>query len=257
MAGVVSGAEAWSAAGEPEGSGVLLLHGFTSSPVSMRPLAESLAARGFAVELPRLPGHGTHHRDLQRTTWRDWTGEAAAALSRLRARTHARVAVGLSMGATLALHLAQTRGEELAGVVLINPSIRNGDPRLRLLPAVKWLVPTLTGIGNDIAKPGADEKPYARLPLRALASQQRFQAAVRRDLGDVRVPVLMLTSRVDHVIEPDNAELIRARVASTDVEQIWLEDSYHVATLDYDADVIEQRTADFVSRLAHRDGARR
>jgi len=246
---VVPGAESWSAPGTPERAGVLVLHGFTANPVGMRPLAEFLADRGFAVELPRLPGHGTSHRDLQRTTWRDWTRAAEAAFDLLQARTRAQVAVGLSMGATLALHLAETRGEDLAGIVAINPSIRNGDPRLRLLPALQWVVPTIGGIGNDIAKPGGDEKPYARMPLKALASQQRFQAAVRADLAAVRVPTLLLTSRVDHVVDADNAELIRSAISATDVEQVWLERSYHVATLDYDAEFIQDRTAAFVARV--------
>lgn len=253
MAQVMPGAEAWAAAGSPDPPGdvgVLVLHGFTGNPVSMRPLAEGLAQRGFAVELPRLPGHGTRWQELQRTTWRDWTREAVGAFERLRARTCAQVAVGLSMGGTIALHLAASRGEDLAGVVVINPSLFSTDPRLRLLPLLKLLLPSRGPLGNDIARPGADERPYPRTPLKALASFVEFQTSVKAALPTVKVPTLVFTSRNDHVVEPENGRLVLDSIASTDREQRWLERSYHVATLDYDLPEIVDGTAEFACRVA-------
>ncbi|MDQ3710135.1 MAG: alpha/beta fold hydrolase [Actinomycetota bacterium] len=257
MATVITGAETWSAegSGPPAGElGVLLVHGFTGNPVSLRPLGEGLADRGFAVELPRLPGHGTHWRDLQRTSWGDWVGEATAAFERLRGRTRAQVVAGLSMGGTIALHLAETRSEEVAGVVVINPWLFSTDRRLKALPLLKLAVPGIPGIGNDIARPGGDEKPYATTPLRALASVLRLQVNVRERLGQVTAPILIFTSRQDHVVEPDNSALVLSSVGSTDKEQRWLERSYHVATLDYDAGEIIQATGDFALRVTAETG---
>jgi carboxylesterase len=245
---MIPGAEAWSSPGAAD-AGVLVLHGFTGNPVSLRPLAGALADAGFAVEVPLLPGHGTTHRDLARTTWRDWAQEAAEALERLRARTRAQVVVGLSMGGALTLHLAETRGDDLAGIVLINPSVFNLDPRMRLLPALRFVVPSLAGVGNDIAKPGGDERPYARMPLKALHSLTDLWRLVRGDLGSVKVPVLLFTSRQDHVVEPENSATVLAGISSADVEQVWLERSYHVATLDHDAPEIERRTVAFTRRV--------
>jgi len=76
---VMLGAEPFSAdpEGEPE-IGVVLSHGFTGTPQSMRPWGRHLAAEGFAVRGPRLPGHGTHWRDMQATRWPDWYGELPA-----------------------------------------------------------------------------------------------------------------------------------------------------------------------------------
>lgn len=251
MAKVIAGAEAWSAPGEGKTGavGALVLHGLTGNPVSMRPVAEALAAQGYAVEMPLLPGHGTEWGDLQRTTWRQWASEAAAALDRLRERTRARVAVGLSMGATLTLRLAQTRGDDLAGIALINPSVYSGDPRLRALPILKWVVPGLPGIGNDIAKPGGDELPYDRMPLRALSSFIQLQREVRAALPRVTVPTLVLTSRSDHVVEPENSLVVLNGIAATDTEHLYLERSYHVATLDYDADLVIERVLAFTRRV--------
>src|SRR4051794_39709983 len=83
---VLAGCEPWSSPGGGP-HGVFVLHGFTGSPVSMRPLAEAFAEAGFAVELPRLPGHGTDPSDLALTTWDDWLAEAERALGVLQART--------------------------------------------------------------------------------------------------------------------------------------------------------------------------
>lgn len=248
MVHVMPGCEAWSADGGDVG--VLVLHGFTGNPSSTRPLAEALAEQGFSVEMPRLPGHGTRWQELQKTTWHDWAREALAAYERLRARTSAQVVVGQSMGGALALYLAATQGKRLSGVVLINPYLREGDWRLKALPLIKWVVPGVAAVGNDIAKPDADEKPYPRVPLRALASVVAFQRRVTANLGAVTVPTLVFTSRQDHVVDTDNSALVVDGVSSGDVEQVWLESSYHVATLDYDADEIAERTAAFARRVS-------
>jgi carboxylesterase len=245
---LIPGAQAW-AGGDGE-VGALLLHGFTGNPWSMRPLAEALAADGLAVELPRLPGHGSRWQELQRTDWRDWAGEALSALARLRARTRARVVVGQSMGATLTLQLARIHADDLAGIVLINPALSRTDPALRLLPVLKWLLPTVGGIGNDIAKAGADERAYRRVPLRALASLLDLQRDVQRHLGEVTLPTLVFTARSDHVVDPGNSATVIAGIAATDKAQVWLERSYHVATLDQDLAMIAAATAEFARRVS-------
>jgi carboxylesterase len=246
MAQVLPGHEAWSG-GEGD-VGVLVLHGYTSSPYGMRGLAEHIAAAGFSVELPRFPGHGTHWKDLAKTTWRDWAREAIAALELLRARTTTQVAVGLSMGGALALHLAETR-EDLAGAVLINPAISTTNPVAKLVPVLKWVVPSVAGLGNDISKEGGDEQPYDRNPVRSQASVLELMALVRSRLSEVTCPLLVFTSRQDHVVEPINGQQILEGVSSTDTEQVWLERSFHVAQLDHDAEEIERRTVQFIRRI--------
>lgn len=237
-------AAAWS---HTEGAtGVLVLHGFTGNPTALRPLAERLAAEGHRIELPRLPGHGTTWQDLASTGWDDWAGEADVAFDRLGDRP--RAIVGLSMGGTLALHLAQQRPHDVAAVVVINPSITFRHPLRPALGLLKRVIPSFPGVGNDIARPGADEHPYPRVPLRAAASLFDAQDVVRAGLHRITAPTLVLTSRTDHTVDPSDSALVLHGLTGAVAEQVWLERSFHVATLDYDADVVADRTVAWVGR---------
>ena len=102
--------EPWSSPGSGERSriGVMLVHGFTGSPVSLRPLGELLAKRGFSVEIPRLPGHGTTWREMIPTRYEDWRAEVVRKANELRSRTERLVLVGLSMGGTLSLDVSSS-----------------------------------------------------------------------------------------------------------------------------------------------------
>lgn len=229
--------------------GVLVCHGFTGSPDSMRGWAEHLAAAGYTVRLPRLPGHGTRWQDANRTTFADWLATVAAALSELSGRCRAVVVVGLSMGGTLTLRLAELHPEAISGIVLVNPSILTLRKDMQFLPVLKYLVPAMKGIASDIADPDAVELGYARTPLKAADSLRRAWPVVRADLRSITMPVLLLRSRVDHVVEPENSKVLLETIASTDVTEIVLERSYHVATLDYDKQIIFDSSVEFIRRI--------
>lgn len=252
MTEVRPGCEPWSSPGFGPNAdvGVLLVHGFTGSPASMRPLADDLAARGFTIEMPLLPGHGTDWKDLLKVTWHDMARETVQAFERLRAASRRQIAVGLSNGGLITMRLAQTRGDDLAGIVLINPFLATRDPRAKILPLMKMAIRSLPGVTNDIAKPDMDEIGYDRLPLRALASTMQLQRHVRADLSRLRVPTLLFTSRQDHVVDTLSSDLIAENIGAEDFEHVWLERSYHVATLDYDYPEILEGTAAFAQRVA-------
>jgi carboxylesterase len=244
---IIPGREPWSFEGDDVG--VLLLHGLHGCPAPLRPLGEYLRDEGFAGEVPLLPGHGTRWQDLNRVTRHDWAREVVTAFERLRARTGQQVAVGFSFGGALALRLAETRGEDLAGLVLVNPWVRHRHALIPALPTLKWILPSVPGAFNDCAKPGQDELPYDRVPLKGLAQALALHRVVRRDLDRVTLPTLVFTSRQDHTIDNDNSRQVLDGIASTDKEQVWLERSYHVAPLDHDADLLFEQTAKFVRRV--------
>ena len=242
---VVPGAEPFSFDGGP--AGILLLHGFTGNPSSMRPLGEWLAARGHAVECPRYPGHGTTWQDLGRHRWQEWEAEAEAALDRLAARTTGIVACGLSVGGAMGLHLAAKRPEAIQALVVVNGFLR--DRRINLVPYIWRVVPTQKGVGNDIRKEGQDELPYDRVPARGIAELAKFLVRVRKDLSAVRQPLVVLNAPEDHVVPKGTAEWLMERVGSKEKELVELPNSYHVATLDHDAELIFERTHELAERV--------
>jgi carboxylesterase len=229
--------------------GVLLVHGFTGSPGAIRPWGRALADKGYAVEVPLLPGHGTRWQDLNRVSWTDWYDEASAALDRLRDSCQAVVVAGLSMGGCVVLRLAEERGPEVDGIVLVNPFLSSNRKELTFLPLLKHLVPSLRGVVNDIKKPDQDEAGYDRLPLRGLAAVTEMWKVVVPDLERVTQPLLYFRSATDHVIDASSSATVLQGVGSVDVEERILDNSYHVATLDHDAGRIVEESAAFVARV--------
>lgn len=244
---VMPGAEPFAHDGRDVG--VLLCHGFTGTPQSMRPWARRLADDGLTVRVPRLPGHGTTWQEMNLTRWPDWLAAVDAALDELTSRCRSVVVGGLSMGGALAATLAATRPADVAGLMLVNPAVAADDPKLRLLPVLHRVVPSLAAIGNDVAKPGVTELAYRRTPLRALHSFVGSFDAIVHELPRVTQPILLLRSRTDHVVPARSSGLLLSRVSSRDVTEIVLENSFHVATLDHDADVIEKASLSFVERV--------
>lgn len=233
--------------------GILLVHGFTGSPVSLRPLAELLGRRGFALELPLLPGHGTQPRDLLPTRYADWRREALAALNRLRRRTRAVVSVGLSMGGTLVMDLASS--EPMAGAVTINAQILDrGGVIVKVAPLLEKLVPMAPAgaaglVKNDIKK-GGDEDAYDWVAAAAGNSFVRELPLLRPRLKQLLCPLLVVYSRDDHSVPPENSKAIPGLVGSRNVTVLELLDSYHVATLDNDLPLLDERIAAFAESVA-------
>lgn len=228
--------------------GVLVSHGFTGSPHSMRPWAEHLAELGYAVELPLLPGHGTSVKDMLPTRYDDWYACVDNTYADLAARCDAVVVAGLSLGGTLVLQLAEQH-PEIAGVVIVNAAVTSTNKQLLALPVLKHVVRTRPALGNDIKKPGVDEHAYDRTPLKPLASMVEAWAGVRRGLPQITCPLLLFRSAEDHVVDPSSARMILSRISSRDVQEIVLPDSYHVATLDNDAETIFSESAKFIDRV--------
>ena len=229
--------------------GVLVIHGFTGSPASMRPWAEDLAGRGYAIEMPLLPGHGTRWPDMNKVTWSDWVATVEHAFDKLASENDAVVAAGLSMGGALALRLAADRGDELAGVVLVNAAVDSMRKDAVLLPVLKHVLPAYPGIKNDIKKPGMDEIAYPVMPLKAAYSMSSGWADLRRDLPRITIPVLYFRSKDDHVADISTSRALNAGLSSKDFEERVLEDSYHVATIDNDAPRIFAESAEFIERV--------
>jgi len=241
---VMPGAEPFTHAGGA--TGVLLCHGFTGSPQSLRPWAEYLAEAGLSVSLPRLPGHGTTWQEMAHTRWEDWYAELDRAFDELRARSDEVFVMGLSMGGCLALRLAELRGPAISGLVIVNPSV-TADTRLFVLaPVLKFVVPSLKGITSDIKKDHVSEVGYERIPVKAAATLPGLWRTTQARLSDVTQPVLVYRSTVDHVVGPASLRVLREALPARQLEVRECPDSYHVATLDNDAQVIFAGSLEFI-----------
>jgi carboxylesterase len=229
--------------------GVLVLHGFTGNPQSMRPLAEAIANAGYSVELPRLPGHGTSVEDMMTTGWADWSGAADAAYRELATRCDRVAVVGLSMGGGLTAFVAEEH-PDVTALVFINALVK--PPVQEMREGLKGLLDagmeTMESIGSDIKKEGSQEASYNATPLACAASLFDGIEKVWERLDTISAPTLILSSREDHVVTSDNSEDL-ARIVKGSVEHIWLEDSYHVATLDNDASLVEAHTVRFLDSI--------
>jgi len=229
--------------------GALVLHGLTGSPQSVAGLAGALAAAGLKAEVPLLPGHGTSVDDLLGCRWDDWAGAAQAAFDRVASQGGPVVVAGLSMGGTLAVWLAARR-PEVAGLVVVNPYI--DPPATSFCELLRGIRDSghdrLPAVGGDIADPSAREDAYDAMPVEPLLSLCEALGDVAARLGDVTCPTLLFSSRVDHVVPPVSGDVLAERVSGP-LERVWLDRSFHVATLDHDRDLIERRTAAFVTSL--------
>ena len=247
----VEGSGAFAADGNgPIGRvGVLLSHGFTGTPSSMRPWAEQLAAAGLTVRLPLLPGHGSRWQDLNATRWPDWYAEICRSHDELTRRCDQIVCCGLSMGATLVSLLAADRGDRISGLVLVNPSFGTLRRDAKLARYLAWAVRSTPGIAGDIKKPDVREPGYDRLPLRAFVSLQDLWRRMLPELPKVTAPILCYRSTEDHVVDRLSGELLRSGASSTTVTEVELANSYHVATLDYDAQTIFDGSLAFIRQV--------
>jgi carboxylesterase len=142
------------------------------------------------------------------------------------------------------------RHPEIAALAVVNPLLLPPDEAS--VSFIEGMIEggdeVAPGIGSDIAMEGAVESAYPGLPLRAVLSLFAAATDVEAELESVTCPVLVFTSLQDHVVDPRSSELLVAR-AKGPVEQVVLERSFHVATLDYDKDEIELRTVEFVTGL--------
>lgn len=245
-ANLIPGAEPWSHDGGPVGA--LVLHGFTGNPGSMRALAERLAEAGFTVDLPLLPGHGTVVDDMIPTSWADWSAHAEARYEALAARCERVVVVGLSMGGALTAWLG-ARHPEIAGLVCINAVVSAPEG---MREAVQQVIDSgadrFAGIGSDIADPDAHETAYAETPLAPLLTLFDAADEFGDQLGKITSPMLIITSRQDHVVPPENSDLL-AEAVSGPVERLWCERSYHVVTQDFDKELVFDATVAFAQKV--------
>lgn len=229
--------------------GIVLVHGFTGSPAAMRPWAEYLNARGYSVRVPRLPGHGTKPADLNNVQWQEWPAKVAAEILELQKSCSKIFVAGLSMGGGTTLNIAASHGEKLSGIILVNPMmhVRGVSPKLAFL--ISRVIKFGKSVGNDIKRKGVTEYSYDKLPYRGIYQLLTMLKFTRAALPSITVPMQLFHSVDDHTLPVSNTEIVMKEIGSANKSRIELLNSYHVATLDFDADLIFANSLTFIEGL--------
>jgi len=241
---VLKGAEPFYAEGGP--TGVLVSHGYTGSPQSMRYLAEGLAKAGCTVALPRLKGHGTTAADMAISTASDWIADLNTTLAWLKERCDTLFMTGLSMGGTLTLYMAGQYPDLFKGIIPINAAVFLNNPAMASLAYMSGAPAEVPGVGGDIKIRDITELAYSVVPVPTIKEIMALAKVTDEMLPRITCPALIITSRDDHVVPPANAEYILQHISSEQKRLLWLENSYHVATLDNDKDLIVQESVAFL-----------
>jgi carboxylesterase len=233
--------------------GCLLTHGFTGSPFEMRELGEYLAKKGLTVLCKPLPGHATTPYEMLQTDWYDWYRASVENLAELAQRCEKVVLCGMSMGGTLSLHMAahHARQYNVIGVAAYGAPVYLKSILLPLLPLAKKVMKFKPPSESDVADPAAKERQesYDLTPLTCITSLLDLLAHVKNDLQDVKVPVLLIQSKKDNTVHPPNVHLISRLLGSADKTVVEVERSYHVITVDYDKEIVKEKTYEFIKRV--------
>ncbi|MCH1626603.1 alpha/beta hydrolase [Ferdinandcohnia quinoae] len=222
--------------------GILVSHGFTGSTQSMRFLGEQLAKEGFTVCGPRLKGHGTHFEDMELSMYQEWIESLEEGFKRLRETCSKIFITGLSMGGTLTLYLA-SKYPEIKGIIPINAAIEI-EEMAKLAGALEPRF--LDAIGSDIKKEGVIELAYEKTPLKSIGEIVQLMRITKERLPLISCPALIFVSTEDHVVPPENSMYIMETITSSDKEIVKLTNSYHVATIDNDKELIAEKSVKFI-----------
>lgn len=243
---------AWAAQGSGENSkvGIVLVHGFTSTPSVMRPWAQFLNGHGFTVRVPLLPGHGTSIADLEKVNWQQWPEEIERHVNNLLIECEKVFLCGFSMGAAASLHVAARYQSQLTGLILVNPMIHRKNAWPAAVKLASRLVKSFGTAGSDIKRGDVIQWKYDRTPFRAAHQLLCLLEQTRPLLPAIKLPLLLIRSARDHTLPASNSELIVREIGSSVKEQVTLHNSYHVAPLDHDQEVIFAKSLTFIRKFS-------
>ena len=225
--------------------GIVLLHGFTASPVEVRQLADFLNTQGYTVSGPLLPGHGTDPDDLNRVSFEDWVRVSEEAVEALKATCKFILIGGESMGGLVAMRVAQLH-PELAGVLLYAPGLKAFNI---------WVAPLIKPFIKYLHKPSAGISfvwsGYNVFPLGGADEMRKLQKVVAKDLEKITQPVLLMMTKADTMVPQTVTEIIRQSVRSKIIDVHIFENSDHCILLDKDNQAAFEMTLAFLRKITN------
>jgi len=211
------------------GIGILLLHGWTSPPDELRPLADYLNSFGYTVSAPLLRGHGTKPEDLAGVKWQDWLADAREALENLKKQTSRIFVGGISMSGNLAMLLSPDG--KVAGIIVMGTAVKY---RFHTLAKI-----SLFFMGHvktyrkkyyppRVRKHMKGRKVYMYYPIENAKEIFRLAEYTRESLPKIEKPILVMQSTADHLVSKKSPKIIFDNVKSKVKEIFWIKNAYHV-----------------------------
>lgn len=229
--------------------GVLVLHGFLGNLKTIEYQVQFFRTQGFLVETPSLRGHNTVYTDLDKVKFTDWIEDAESAYKNLLSKANKVFVFGLSMGGALSLYLEAQHPEILGGILVNHALSLYPNWKLKFLPIIKYFVKYIYSPGSDIKDKTQKNLAYEYIPTGALLEFLRLISLVKKELPLVTQPQLIFKSIEDHVIPQDSVEITLKSISSKQKEVVFLKNSYHVATADFDKDIICEKSLEFINKI--------
>jgi len=249
--------------GDPSKPACLLIHGFTGAPKEMRWMGEYLNQQGYTCLGVRLAGHATNPEDMIRSRYTDWIASAEDGYQLLRGLRDNIFLIGLSMGGDLALLISTRLAQPVEGVVAMStPYKLPDDPRLR---HIEWISKTVSYMPKSDEEPGAgwfdkeawkEHISYPQNPVRSIGELNKLLGEMRAALPQINVPVLLMHSRDDRYVLPENMELIHADLLNAaDKTKLYITGSGHVLPRDAARQQVFQSAVEFIQRIESSKGS--
>jgi carboxylesterase len=255
MSQIIPTAEPFFFLGDRSKPACVLIHGFTGAPKEMREMGEYLNQLGYTCLGVRLAGHATVPEDMIASRWTDWTASVEDAYSLLRGVTEHIFFVGLSMGGVLSLQLS-TRLRVCGVIAMSTPYKLRDDPRLTYVGLISKFIPFMPK-GYEVPGSGwfdkdawKDHVAYPQNPIRSVGELNKLLGEMRAALPKVNVPVLLIHSRDDTYVLPENMEWIHTGlVNAADKTKLYVTGSGHVVTRDAARLEVFRAAAEFMERV--------
>jgi esterase/lipase len=214
--------------------GVVLIHGFLSSPAELKDFGRKLADLGHPVLCVRLKGHGTTPWDLRERSWLDWQASVLRGYEIMSHISSEVLVVGFATGASLALLLAAENPRGIAAVVAVSAPLKFRVRGLRFAPTLdrlntlsKWVY-AQDGIKPfQLNEPEHPEFEYRNMPVRGLVELRKIADALHQKLPEIMCPVTVIQGSNDPIIDPASAKIIHERIGSLDKQLHIVESDRH------------------------------
>ena len=218
-------------------------------------MAEYLNQQGFTCLGVRLAGHASNPEDMILSRYADWIASVEDGYHLLRGVADNIFLVGLSMGGVLSL-LISTRLEVSGVIAMSTPSHLPTDYPIWLLQLVSFVMryrpktKETPGSGWFDKAAYADHVSYSKNPVRSTAELKKLILKMHAVLPKVNVPVLLMHSKNDAYVLPDNMEdIYRELVNASDKTKLYVAGSGHVLPRDAAREQVFTSEVEFIERI--------